>query len=301
MQKPNLILSLVLFALVFIGCSKEDEAKKETITEIKTVRVVDTFYIDYTTKMTYTVTVLSGNNISVGSGKSSAVVEGASVTTVQGGVKVTQVTDATGMVTFNGLYKGAVTVVISKDDYTGVSYIATVNNLIKKDSTTRNQETQIYVSNQIPLFKVKNDPAVGRLTGRVTYQSDLTNQTREVVPEGTVITATIDVSDPVFFAKYLKPNYGSAINDSIYVGKIIQIAYDAAFYDSTDAQGNYDLVLPAAIAGLPMRIKASDLLTQQKVFENTGVEGFNRTKTYRTLFSPGSAPTPVPAAGGAEV
>ena len=204
MQKTNLILSIVLFALVFISCSKEDEANKETITETKTVRVVDTFYIDYTTKMTYTVTVLSGNNISVGPGKSSVVVEGASVTTVQGGLKITQVTDATGMVTFNGLYKGAVTVIINKDDHTGVSYIATVNNLIKKDSATRNQETQIYVSNQIPLFKVKNDPAVGRLTGKVTYQSDLTNQTREVVPEGTVITATIDVSDPVFFCKIFK-------------------------------------------------------------------------------------------------
>jgi hypothetical protein len=205
------------------------------------------------------------------------------------------------MVTFNGLYKGAVSVVVSKDDYTGVSYIATVNNLIKKDSTIKNQETQIYVANQIPLFKVKNDPSVARISGRVTYHNDLTNQTREIVPEGTVITASIDVSDPTFFTKYLKANYGNAANDSIYGGKIIQIAYDAVFYDSTDAQGNYDMVVPAAIAGLPMRINAADVLAQQKVFENTGVEGFNRTKIYRTLFSPGNVPGPVPAAGGAEV
>lgn len=299
-MKSKLFTPILLAAVLFVGCSKEDDDPKTAeAAKTTTVTNIDTFYIDYTTKMNYTITVLSGNHVTIGPGKSSALVEGAKVTAVQGGVKVTQTTDASGMATFNGLYKGAITVSISKDEYTQANYIVTVNNLFPRDSTNDNQATSIYVSNQVPIFKIKNDDAVARLMGRVTYQSDLTNITREGIPEGTRISAYIDASDPVFFKTYLETK--GTNNDSVFGGKILQIAYEGNFSDSTDAQGNYDMILPAAIAGLPIRINASDLVTQQIVFENTGVEGYNRTKEYRTLFGPTHVPSPVPAAGGAAV
>jgi hypothetical protein len=300
------LLAIPLIASVVIsGCKKEEddedvETGTHTVTNNNNNTVIDTFFIDYTTQMTYTVTVLSGNHVSVGTvGKSGSVVEGAVVTAVQGGVKLSQTTDATGTVTFTGLYKGAITVGISKDDYTGANYIVTANNIVKRDSSNLWQNTHVYVSNNVPIFKVKNDQSVARLMGRVTYQNDLTNTTRELVPAGTVVAAYIDASDPVFYNTYLKvPNPTS---DSVFGGKILQMAYESNFMDSTDALGNYSIVIPAAVAGLPFRMNAEDLVVQQKVFENTGVAGFNRTKEYRTLFNPLGAPSPVPAAGGAQV
>jgi uncharacterized protein YuzE len=297
------ILFFIFFSsiLIIIGCKKEDEEenKVETVKETITNTVIDTFYIDYTTKMVYTVTVLSGNHVSIGPGKSGSVVAGAVVTAVQGDVRLSQTTDETGVVTFTGLYKGAISVGISKDDYTGANYIVTINNFVKRDSTNKGQATQIYVSNQVPIFKIRNDQSVARITGRVSYQNDLTNINRETVPEGTVVAAYIDASDPAFFNTYLKvPNPTS---DSVFGGKILQIAYESNFMDSTDAQGNYEIIIPAAVIGLPFKMNAADVLVQQKVFENTGVAGFNRTKEYRTLFSPMQFPSPVPSAGGAEV
>lgn len=299
------LLSVPLIASAFLfGCKQAEDDKDaettHTITNNNNNTVIDTFFIDYTTQMTYTVTVLSGNHVSVGtSGKSGSVVAGAVVTAVQGGVKLSQTTDETGTVTFTGLYKGAVTVGISKDEYTGANYIVTVNNIVKRDSSNLWQNTHVYVSNNVPIFKVKNDQSVARLTGRVTYQSDLTNITRELVPAGTVVAAYIDANDPTFYSTYLKvPN---PTNDSVFGGKILQMAYESNFMDSTDAQGNYSIVIPAAVAGLPFRINVEDLVVQQKVFENTGVAGFNRTKEYRTLFGTSYFPSTVPAAGGADI
>lgn len=283
--------------LIFISCEKEEEEDTKEETKTVTVKEIDTFYIDYTTQMTYTITVLSANHVSMG--KTSIVVKGAKVTALQGGTKITKETDETGMAVFNGLYKGAVSVGIEAEDYTSVNYLVGMNNIFKRDSATRNQSTQIYVSNIIPLFKVKNDPSVARLQGRVTYQSDLTNGLREPVPANTLIAAYIDASDPTFVTKYLK--VPKQTNDSIFGGTILQIAYQAYFYDSTDVNGDYSITLPAAIDGLPIKLNAADLVAQQTVFENTGVAGFNRTKVYRTLFSPAQFPSPVPAAGGADV
>jgi hypothetical protein len=202
----------------------------------------------------------------MGAGKNSSTVNGAVVTAVQGNTKITQTTDQTGIVTFTGLFKGAIAVTISKDEYTGVSYIATANNIIKRDSTNKNQKTKVYVTNQIPVFKYKNDPSTAKLIGRATYENDLTNTTREFVPENTVVRAYIDASDILFQTTYLKTKVTTA---DIYGGEILQIAYSSFFYDSTDAQGNYEIIVPSAIAGLPFIVTAGDIVGTQKVFENT--------------------------------
>ena len=295
-MKIKFLLFATVLGVLVASCSKEDEEKLTTKTE--TVRVVDTFMIDYTTEMTYSVTVLEGNTVSMGAGKNSSTVSGAVVTAVQGNTKVTQTTDQTGIVTFTGLFKGAIAVTISKDDYTGVSYIATANNIIKRDSTNKNQKTKVYVANQIPVFKYRNDPSTAKLIGRATYENDLTNTTREFVPENTVVRAYIDASDILFQTTYLKTKVTTS---DVYGGEILQIAYSSFFYDSTDAQGNYEIVVPSAIAGLPFIVTAGDIVGTQKVFENTGVSGFNRTAIYRNIFSPTQAPSGVPAAGGAQV
>jgi hypothetical protein len=303
MKNINLPLwSLVFLSVLIFSCSKEEEqqqVKTETITKTEIQKQIDTFFIDYTTQMVYTVTVLSGNHVSMGSGKASSVVSGAKVTALQGENKITLTTDETGIAIFKGLYKGALTVAIEAADYTSVNYLVSVNNFVNRDSANKSQSTQVFVSNQIPIFKTKNDGAIARIIGRVTYQRDLTNSLRETVPQNTVISAYIDASDEAFTSKYLR--IPKPTNDSVFGGKILQIAYKADFYDSTDANGNYDIILPAAIDGLPFKLMASDLVNQQVVFENTGVSGFNRTKEYRTVFSANQIPTPVPAAGGADI
>jgi hypothetical protein len=289
----KIILSLLtLGMLTTISCKKdkeEDAAAPNPTTETK----IDTFYIDYTTQMTYTLTVLSGNHMSLGSGKTSTFVSGASVTASQGKNVITKQTDQSGMVVFEGLYYGAISVSVVKDDYTSVNYLVTLNNIIPRDSTNENQGTRVFVSNQVPVFKVRDDAALATLLGKVTYQNDLTNTTREIVPIGTRISAYIDASDPVFYSTYLE-------HPSLDIGGYIyKIAYSGFFTDSTNASGDYKITLPAAIAGLPIKINASDIVSEQRLFENTSEQGFNRTKTYRQIFSPNQFPSAVPLAGGA--
>jgi hypothetical protein len=184
---------------------------------------------------------------------------------------------------------------VTSDEYTAARYMVTVN-----ASTTTIKSGQLDLGNIIPVFKTKNDPLTGTISGRVTYQSDLTNTTREIVPAGTRIVATIDATDATFYDTYLtvKKPY---ILDSLQSGKIIQFAYEAAYYDSTDAQGNYRIVVPTAVEGLPFKLAAPDLAATQKYFENASAGGFNTIKTARTLYAQSQTPSSIPPAGGAAV
>lgn len=293
MKKTLSLLTSIIVTAIIASCGKETVEKTTTTEGIKSP--LD-YEIDYSVKVNYSVMVVSGNYFSLATGKSnSSSVEGAKVTITQGDKTIQSTTNIQGIASFSGVYKGLITVSIVKDEYTTLNYLVTANG-----SVTEVNGKQIDIANMVPIFKVKNDVATAVLSGKVTYQNDLTNLNKENVPVNTIVTATIDASDAAFKTNYINvPNTG--ILASLNSGKIVQFAYEGFFCDSTDNNGNYSILIPAGIAGLPIKINSSDIVSDQKVFENTGVAGFNRTTSYRAIFSPDQTPTPVPNAGGAEV
>lgn len=296
MKKIILKLTTIIASIIIASCGKETVEKTTTTSNNATSKSPLDYEIDYSVKVNYSVMVISGNYFSVATGKTStSSVEGAKVTITQGDRTVQNTTNVQGIASFSGVYKGLIAVNIVKDDYTSINYLVSANG-----SVTETNGKQLDIANIVPIFKYKNDFALATLTGKATIQNDLTNDTREIVPENTRITASIDANDSAFKANYfIVKNTG--ILASVNSGKIVQFAYDGFFFDSTDANGFYSVTIPAGIAGLPFKISASDLVANQKIYENTGVSGFNRTTLYRTIFSPDQTPTPVPSAGGAEV
>ncbi|MFA9214164.1 MAG: hypothetical protein ACEQSR_10015 [Candidatus Methylacidiphilales bacterium] len=297
MKKTITLLTSIIATAIIASCGKETVEKTTTTAGTTTTTKSPLDYeIDYSVKVNYSVMVISGNYFSVATGKTnSSSLEGAKVTITQGDKTIQSTTNIQGIASFSGVYKGLIAVSIVKDEYTSLNYLVTVNG-----SVTEVNGKQIDIANMVPIFKVKNDIATAILSGKVSYQNDLTNLNKENVPANTIVTATIDASDAAFKTNYINvPNTG--ILASLNSGKIVQFAYEGFFYDSTDNNGNYSIPVPAGIAGLPIKINSSDIVSDQKVFENTGVSGFNRTTSYRTIFSPDQIPTPVPNAGGAEV
>jgi hypothetical protein len=298
MKNTIKLLTTFIAAAIISSCGKETVEKTTTTTGATTTptKTPLDYEIDFSVNVNYSVMVISGNHYSIGVGKTNnSSVEGALVTITQGSKTVQSTTNVQGIASFSGIYKGLIAVSIVKNDFTTLNYLVTANG-----SVSEANGKQLDIANMVPIFKIKNDVTVAQLTGKVTFQSDLTNQNKENVPLNTLVTATIDANDPTFKASYINvANTGflASINN----GKIVQFAYEGFFYDSTDANGIYNMTVPAAIAGLPFKISATDLVADQKVFENTGVSGFNRTTSFRTVFSPDEIPTPVPNAGGAEV
>jgi hypothetical protein len=296
MKKTIKLLTTFIAAAIISSCGKETVEKTTTTPGSTTTKSPLDYEIDYSVKVNYSVMVISGNYYSVGMGKTnSSSVEGAKITITQGDRTVQNTTNVQGIASFSGVYKGLIAVSIVKDEYTTLNYLVSANG-----SVTETNGKQLDIANIVPIFKIRNDFATATLSGKVTFQSDLTNATKESVPANTAITASIDANDSAFKANYINVK-NTGILAALNSGKIVQFAYDGFFYDSTDASGSYNMTIPAGIAGLPFKITSSDLVSDQKVYENTGVSGFNRTTSYRTIFSPDQTPTPVPSAGGAEV
>lgn len=290
-------------AILLWGCSKDPvpstTTNNTTNTTNNTGAAAATPNVDYsldtTVRLNYTVMLVNGTEFSMGFGKTSSSLGGATVTVSQAGSSITKLTDDNGMASFIGFFKGVLTVSVSKFDLTSLKYLVTVNS-----SAITAKAGKIDVANFIPVFKIKNDPLTATIMGRVTYENDLTNSVVETVPAGTKILASIDATSPAFYTQYLKIKT-PYILDSLQSGKIINFAYQTAFYDSTDASGNYKITIPGSVDGLPFILTTPDISDNQKYYQNASVAGFNQTKISRTIFSSNQVPTAIPPAGGAQV
>lgn len=244
----------------------------------------------------YAITVIDGsastlNRNGAGYGRQARTentVGGAVVTISQFGKTQTDTTDASGTVVFTGFFRSAVNVTIRREGFTTASYISAVS----ITDSTRNG-TMNFVGNLIPIFATTGQ-GTATITGRATLETDLTNKTREVVPDGTTILAHIDATN-AFADKFLTTDvhniYTPACGcDILYVGEIIQASYSAGVVGSV-ADGNYTIVTPAAIDGLPLRLQYSEIGADQTLFEN-GASG-QRTIVRRTIFNDNSGAGPL--------
>jgi hypothetical protein len=308
---------LLLFALMLafgatIWSCKDDEPSLEELRKDKLAFLADSLRISDSLKrinaagvVNYAITVVNGStstmfNGSAGPGRTSATesaLADAIVTISQFGKVQRDTTDASGMVIFNGFFRSAVNITIEKSGFTKVSYVAAVSIL----DTTPNSSIS-FVGNIIPLFETAGTNTAS-ISGRATIQTNLTNKTRELVADGTTVSASIDATSPTFASRFLTTNvaniYAPFTNTKVlYVGEILQANYSTGIV-GTVTGGNYTITVPSAIDGLPLSLQYSDVAADQTLFETSP---FNTASTYRNVF-PGVTytATAIPAAGSVTV
>lgn len=314
-------LIVAVVSAVTWSCNKDDDPSLAALRDDKLQFLTDSLRISDSLRLTnnagvvnYAITIVDGATSSIfanptdldGGGrvsKTQSAVSGAVVTISQYGKRQTDTTDASGIVVFNGFFRSAVNITVEKTDFTTVSYISGVN---IQDSTRTG--TISFVGNLIPIFPLTG-PNTATIAGRATIQTDLTNKTRELVPDGTIVTASIDATNTSYFAeKFLTIDINDGLFKSacgcqfIYVGNILQASYQSGSR-GTVTGGNYSITVPAAIDGLPLKLQYSDVAADQILFEADGVVigGDDRTATYRTLFGPAISADAIPSGSSIDV
>jgi hypothetical protein len=318
-NKPHFFLMaaiVAVFAAFTVSCNKDDDPSLSDLREDKLQYLEDSLRISDSLKrinaagvVNYAITVVNGSTSSLfsddnGPGRekeSQSALDGAIVTISQYGKTLTDTTDASGMVVFTGFFRTSVNVTIRKEGFTTVAYSSVVN----LNNTTSNN-TISFIGNIIPVFELTG-ANTATIAGRATIETNLTNNTRESVPDGTKITASIDANSNPFRSKFLTYDlvniyYPSCGCEILYAGEIIQAAYSTGVIGSVTG-GNYTLTVPAAIDGLPLNLEYSDIAADQTLYENSGVIVGDRTETYRTLFLPngGVGLSTVPSGAGVQV
>lgn len=309
-NKPHYLMMALIVAVVTAvtwSCNKDDDPSLADLRNDKLEYLKDSLRISDSLRLinnagvvNYGVTVIDASTSSIfaNDGRSKAtqnLVDGAIVTISQYGKTYTDTTDESGMVVFNGFFRSAVNITVRKENFTTANYVAAVN---IQDSTRTG--TISFVGNMIPIFPTTG-PNTATISGRATIQTDLTNKTRELVPDGTVIRASIDATNSSDFAdKFLTADIddiafvSSCGCEFLFMGYILQASYSTGVA-GTVTGGNYTLTVPSAVDGLPTRLEYSDIAANQILFEEDGIGTDDRTSTYRTLFGPSIAADAIPS------
>lgn len=161
--------------------------------------------------------------------------------------------------------------------------------------------------NAFPIFATEG-PQAGTVMGRAYIETDLTNRTKEVVPEGTPIVAFIDVDDSDFEDQYnLDPdgsddNTGNIDNEydegdellnSIFVPRSWGLGWMGQA--TTDANGDYVMTVPGSAGtsddddGLPLVFEYSDVVADKTYYLQTNGDVTEIVR--RTLYGPNANET----------
>jgi hypothetical protein len=266
----KLLLSLIAattLVVPFTSCKKdvsEEELLKNQLAQTDSL-------LKHGGVIKYTVKLVSAANSSML--KDAMSLKDAEVTAYQNDSMYTARTDANGFATFPNMRIGTVAVHVKLTGHAEVDYIADITpaeSLINL-SQTQIMNTVRYASTMVPMFPIA-DPGCATITGKVTAELDLTNTTPEPAP-GVKVTATVDVDDPDFVARYIAPTQGTTSSPS--AGRILKYAFsDASVTATTAADGTYTLKVPASVNGLPVNLSVADYQANQKLYlendPNTG-------------------------------
>lgn len=283
MKKVNLVLAVLIVAGLILSinsCTKDD------LTEQERLELLDS--LNNLSIVNYSVTVVSAaDNGFKKSGEATTGLLGATVKVNHGGGVATATTNDFGIAVFSDMRAGSISVSIHLDGFTDVSFLT---NLTPEAELEQNYS---YASTIVPLFPTTGE-GVATIAGKVTYQSDLTNKTRENVTE-TEIMGTL-LTDAAFMNTYFPNNAGP--------GSVIQVNYSSAVMTTTtDTEGNYSLTVPASVNGLDIVIDISEFeIDQNIVLQTLNGEPVNGIQTIRTIFGNASVtPTMIPVVSGAYV
>ncbi len=283
-------MAAAMLALAFTSCKKdvsEEELLKNQLAQTDSL-------LKRGGVIKYTVKLVSAANSSML--KDAMSLKDAEVIAYQNDSVYTAKTDANGFATFPNMRIGTVAVHVKLTGHAEVDYIADIT---PAESLINLSQTQImntirYASTMMPMFPIA-DPGCATITGKVTAELDLTNTTPEPAP-GVKVTATVDVDDPDFVARYIAPTQGTTSNSS--AGRILKYAFsDASVTATTAADGTYTLKVPASVNGLPVKLNVADYQSTQKLY----LENDPTTNTFKpgeytvpVLFSSNVEPSPIP-------
>lgn len=198
-------------------------------------------------RVSYTVNVVDASTSTLKSGSLVSAVTGAVVKLVQDTTVLTKTVDASGIVSFSNLKPGNANINIKLPEYSEVNY--TVN----LSSSDPNGGAQ--ASNIIPMVPVSGT-STATISGKIIFESDLTNKTPEAAANVKVL-ALIDANSSAL----AQPGGGT---------NIVKISYDKlALSATTDVNGNYSLTVPATLNGLNYSIVVPDFTIDQKLLMPT--------------------------------
>lgn len=226
-------------------------------------------------RVNYTVTVYNASVAAANTGgrtEGLTGLNGAEVSISVNGVVQTQSTDANGMVVFENVPQGSIAGTVTMTDFSTVHFVA---NLYDYNDI---EDPVISAGTLVPIFQLTANTAT--IEGRVTYEGDLLNDTEEIVPDGTVVSLNIDITDTDFILAYLSRDQG---ND---IGALTSIAFEGSFITTTTG-GNYSINVPSSPIGLEYKISFSDFTADQNIAINNYVNGnlVRDVVTIPTLFS----------------
>jgi hypothetical protein len=232
--------------------------------------------------------------------KGTKAVAGAVVSVAQNGAIASVTTGADGLAFFDDMRIGNVAVNVAIPDFTDVNFVADLTPVGLGGSSVGDSPDYYDLANitrnaatQIPVF-----PTAGAntttISGRVTFESDLTNNTPEI--PATNVVAVIDPACD-FITSFIAPEGGAANEDQ--AGRVLRISYSsAAVSAAVDATtGDYSLTVPASAMGLDILIGTSDLVADQTLLEETYAADMQYVigpQVHRALFGEDISATTIP-------
>ncbi|MFA6402191.1 MAG: hypothetical protein WCX31_11290 [Salinivirgaceae bacterium] len=215
------------------------------------------------------------------SGNSIKSLAGAVVSVSQHGELLIDTTNESGIAVFYNLRVGTVNVSVRAVDYTKVNFIAEITPEDDPD-VSNYYDVLRQAATMVPVFSLTE--GTSNISGRLTYETDLTNTTPEIA-SGIKVIAMVDVDNSNFKNNYFNDLW--TVDFDKYQAKIVQIAYTELVADTiTDTDGYYSIDMPSASDGLPIKLEISDKAVDQQLLMNT-VNGqtVHGVQTIRTIFS----------------
>jgi hypothetical protein len=210
------------------------------------------------------------------------------------GKAVTKATADNGIAVFSNLKPGTVAGTISGTGFTTVNFVAS----IRKDASDMDDQIT-YASILVPVYET-DGPNVATIEGTATCETNLLNNSKENVPDGTTVSfsissTSVDLEDEddvvALLGDVLKTLTGAASPKN---ATLESVEFETNFI-TTIAGGKYSIKLPTSPKGLSYDFAFSDFTANQSIgihnYENETPGSTRDVVSIPTLFSQSSAAT----------
>lgn len=208
------------------------------------------------------------------------------------GKPVSKTTADNGLAVFSNLKAGTIAGTISGTGFTTVNFVAS----LRKDVSDLDDQVT-YASVLVPVYET-DGPNVATVEGNALCETNLLNNTKENVPDGTTVTfsissTSVDLEDEddvaALAGDVLKSLTGAA---SLKNAVLESVEFETDFV-ATVAAGKYSIKLPTSPRGLNYDFAFSDFTANQSIainhYENETPGSVRGVETIATLFSQSSA------------
>ena len=265
---------LAIGGLIAIACS-DNFSEKDFLAQQKKLQEGDSIPL--------TIQIYNGTITAKGSGGNDGRVEktsgltGINVTITMNGKKKTAVSDVDGFAIFFVRYPSSISGTLAGTGFATMNFTlsVSVNDLSGILGSTTSAKPLTNASIALPVFE-NTGARAARVSGTVTAELNLLNNTRENAPNGVTVS--------------FSPNFvGEPFIDQEAVGVAIdKLAFEGVFI-ATVTNGAYTIDLPTTVRGFPYTYTVSDFTADQTIaidrFEGDAVGSVRASATIPTVFS----------------